>query len=321
MLSSVLQSLMRQIFLSLLLLCVLSSCTSKPEPPLIVASTNWLGYQPLFYAKELGYFDEKDILIKKLVSGSEVIRNFRNNVVDVATLTLDESITLSQYTDDLEIILIMDVSHGADAIVAKKPINRLDQLKSKLVGVEKTALGAYMLTRALELAHLKESDIKTKLIEYNRHKDAFLNNEVDAIVTFDPTKTILQQSGGNIIFDSKDIPDEIIDVLIVRRSLSDHKRQKVQLLINSWFKTLNHINKYSIESNDNLARINSLSLQDYKKAKTQIKVPHIEKNLRLFTGSKTGLSAQIKKVKEILKIAHMDQEKPLLNKAYLQHVK
>ncbi|MDH5259412.1 MAG: ABC transporter substrate-binding protein [Gammaproteobacteria bacterium] len=303
----------------ILVFIALTGCTQKPQPPLIVASSGWMGYQPLFLAEELHYVDKHNISLKKLGSASEIIRGFRNNIVDVATLTLDEAITLSRTVNDFEIILIMDFSHGADAIVARPETKTLSDLNSKIVGVEKTALGAYMLTRALEIAKLDESKIQTRSIEFSRHKEAFLNKDVDAIVTFDPVKTLLQENGGHIIFDSSDIPGEIIDVLITRRSLSTHKQKQLQNLINGWFKSLEYIKNNQLKADNSLARLNLLTLEQYLKAKVQIRLPDKEKNLQMLNDTNTGLEHRISKIKNVLNIP--DNGQPLSNNQYLLNTK
>ena len=316
---------MRYLIKSTIILCLmvftgLTACTKKPEPPLVVGSINWLGYQPLFLSQDLGFIEKKEISVLKLGSASEVIRGFRNKIIDAATLTLDETISLAQTETDFEIILVMDISHGADAIVARPPITRLSELKSKTIGIEKTALGAYMLTRALQLSNLSENDIKIISVEFDQHKDAFLGESVDAIVTFDPVKTLLQKHGGNIVFDSSHIPGEIIDVLIVRRSLSDEKKQKLQQVVNTWFKTLRYINENHEIADPKLAELNQLSLNQYRKARRQIRLPDREKNLRIFQGKKTGLTKQIRKLKVVMKKYQESGRKfssPKLNPHYI----
>ena len=96
----------------------LLACTPAPDSPVVVASNDWIGYRPLYLAQQLNYFDEHTVRLLELTSASEVLRKFRNGVIQVAALTLDEALLLKQDGFDITIILVMDISAGADAIVA-----------------------------------------------------------------------------------------------------------------------------------------------------------------------------------------------------------
>ena len=58
------------IVLALLLLTV--ACTEAPRPPLRVAGTDWLGYQPLFMARDLNRFSPGSVHLVELPSSTEV---------------------------------------------------------------------------------------------------------------------------------------------------------------------------------------------------------------------------------------------------------
>ena len=139
----------------------LSACDRNVDHRLSIAMNDWTGYQPLVYASELGILDRKQVHLATLGSTTESLQQFRAGTVDAVTVTLDEALLLLAEGYDISLVLLMDVSNGADAIVAQSGIQTLKQLKGKRVGVENTAVGAYVLTRAMAQAGLTVNDINT----------------------------------------------------------------------------------------------------------------------------------------------------------------
>ncbi|ASM76149.1 hypothetical protein VITFI_CDS0370 [Vitreoscilla filiformis] len=55
------------------------------------------------------------------------------------------------------------------------------------------------------------------------HQDAFLRGQVDALVTYEPVRTQLRQTGAVQVFSSADVPGTIIDTLAIRTAwLASH---------------------------------------------------------------------------------------------------
>ena len=206
----------------LLLIAILANvgCSGEPQLPFRVGTNVWPGYEPLYLAREQGlYPPSAGLRLVEYTSASEVIQAFRNGTIDAAALTLDEVLLLAETTPDLGIVLVLDISHGADVILAQPAISSLRDLKGKRVGLESTALGAYVLTRALQTAGMRQDDVRKISLEVDEHEQAFKKGRVDAVVTFEPVRTRLMASGARQLFDSSMLPGEIVDVLVVRRTL------------------------------------------------------------------------------------------------------
>lgn len=269
-----------------MLLIGLNACSEPPAAPMRIGTNVWPGYEPLYLARELGYLGTAVHLVEH-TSASQTLRDFRNGVLDAAALTLDEVLLLAQDNRDLRIALVMDISNGADAIIAHPPIARIDDLKGKRVGVESSALGAYLLTRALEKANLTTGDIQIVSRRAHEHLLAFNTHAVDAVVTFEPTRTQLLQAGGNIIFDSTQIPDEIVDVLVVRTSYWDAHPERIETLLGNWFRAL----AYMATSPDTAATILAKRLRvpatEIAAIYTGLRLPDPTENRRLLISEGT----------------------------------
>lgn len=223
----------------LVALALLSGCARDESAAMLRLGTNvWPGYEPLFLARKLGYWSEQQVRLIEYPSATEVLRAFRNRSIEAASLTLDEVMLLRQDGIPVQTVLVHDVSAGADVILARPGIGGMAGLRGRRVGVESSALGAFMLTRALETQGLRLEDIEIRSIDVNGHEEAYLNGEVDAVVTFEPVRTRLLNAGAREIFSSRQLPNEIVDVLVVHEQFIAQHPERVQLLVDGWFKAL-----------------------------------------------------------------------------------
>ena len=213
---------------------VLGGC-SEAAPPVRIGSNLWPGYEPLYVLRDRGMLPP-EVRLVELVSASQVMRGIRNGLLDGGGLTLDEALRLAADTGDVEIVAVMDLSAGADAVVGRGDVRSLGQLAGKVVGVEKSAVGAYLLARTLERAGLPVEAIRAEYIPVQEHRTAFEQGRVDALVTFEPVLGEVRALGANVLLTSADLPGEIVDVLAVRRSLVTSHPAQVEGLREAWFR-------------------------------------------------------------------------------------
>jgi NitT/TauT family transport system substrate-binding protein len=230
--------------ISFLGLILIIGCEPRPHNILKVGTNLWPGYESLYLAQNLGFFDNKAIKLIEMPSATEVTHAFRNKTLDIAALTLDESLVLLQYVPDLRIILVMDVSKGADVLLARPAIQSLSELKGKRIGVENTAVGAILLDAALQAASLNITDINFLSITADHHESAYNEGRVDAIVTFEPHKSKLISLGAIKLFDSTQIPGRIVDVLVTRQSVIDKQKELLKIIVVGHLKALEYIQQH-----------------------------------------------------------------------------
>lgn len=291
-------ALARTVKILLLLAVILTgsaACIKEPPPLLRIGTNVWSGYEPLYLARDLGYLHDTPVRLIELTSATEVMRAFLNGTIDAAALTLDETIQLLSIASDVRIVLIMDVSHGADVILAQPEIADLKGLKGRRVGVESTALGAFLLTRALQGAGMKLTDISPVMLDQNAHEAAFRERSVDAVVTFEPTKTKILAVGGRQIFDSRHIPDEIVDVLVVRETFANKNKKTVQSVIANWFRALDYMKKDPVQAAAIMAPREGISTKDLLAAFDGLRFPDLNDNIKILRRKSSPLHATAEK--------------------------
>ncbi len=296
---------------------LLVACTER-EPILRVACHPWVGYEPLYVAEALDYYADSTIRMVDTTSATLTLSHLRHNTVEAACLTLDEALTIVAEGVDLAVVLVMDVSDGADAILAKPPINGLNQLRGKTIAVEKSAVGAVVLYAALEKAGLAPGDIFTLTVPVNQHEEVYLAGSVDAVVTFEPVKSALEARGATAVFSSTEIPGRIVDVLVVRQALLASRGSNIRHLIQSYFHALDYIQEQPVAAADIMSRRLRTPPERVAGLFDGLRQPDIEENRELLSGVTAPLDATAQELAEFLQaqdLLRIDQPVPTLSDA------
>ena len=270
----------------------LVACTEQKADPLVVGTNIWPGYEPLYVARSAELWDNESIKLVEFTSASEVLRAFRNNTLDVAALTLDEALLLIGDRTDARIIMGTDFSAGGDAVIAQSEITNVSDLVGKKIGVESTALGAYMLARFLEKSSLSAADITPVYLQFNEHLEAFKSKKVDAVVTFDPIRTELLKLNGSVLFSTISIPKEVIDVLVTSEDVIRDKPEQLHALVKGWNQSIKLINNSPEQSLSLMMPRLGMSKDELEGALAGIRLLDAEENRKLFVGE----AAEIKKI-------------------------
>ena len=246
-------------------------CT--PAKPLVLAGHPWPGYEPMFLARTLGYLPDGITLLEAPTVHAS-IESLKQGRADGAMLTMDEILQLRARGTPLEIILVFDVSKGADVLLARPGINSLGALRDKHIGAEDSALGTLMLTMVLEKAELKLNDVRIKRISFEEHEAAWERGEVDAMVTYEPVAGRLRAKGARQLLSTRELPDTIFDVLAVkpevakahastlRATLAGHFKALAYMRQNPWDAAYRVAPRLGISAEEMIASLRGLELPD-----------------------------------------------------------
>jgi NitT/TauT family transport system substrate-binding protein len=233
----------------------------------------------------------------ELGSASEVIRAYKNGTIEVAALTLDEVLFLKSQRFDPVIILVLDISQGGDVILAKKGLDSMTKLRGKRIGVEDTALGAYVISRALEINGMTSDQIEMVPIEFSEHEQAYLSGEVDAVTTFEPVKSQLIGQGATMVFSSLEIPGEIVDVLVTPKKLLHKRSDAIQDLINGWRSAHTLLHTRPETAAQKIAQRHQSTSIDLKLFFDGLFLPGADDNIELFQGP---LEQSVEKLQSVM---------------------
>lgn len=280
---------------------VLTACdTAPPQPALRIASSVWPGYEPLYLARDLGYFDTNKVSLFELPSADITMESFRNHSTDLATVTLDATLELIHDGTPLRIVQIMDISHGGDAVMVAPHIKSLADLKGKRISIVNIPLGLYMLNRLLDKAGLNRTDVEVFPMSDSKQVSFYEQGNVDAVITFDPIKTHLAEKGMHVLFDSSDIPNEIFDILVVHEDVYQARRQEVCDMVKQWHRALDYMQTHKQDAARRISARLGIDIKDYDAMMSGLILPSATDNQRLLGGKQPGLLGPAKILSRIM---------------------
>ncbi len=288
------------IILALVAGLTLSGCSEPEQPPLRLGTVVWPGYEPLYLARTTNELPESLTRLIEYPSASEVIRALRNRSLEAAALTLDEVLTVAGEHTPLKVILVMDISAGGDVILAHPDIAGMADLHGKRIGVESSALGAFMLTRALQSHGLTLDDVLVKHMDVNAQESAFHAAEIDAMVTYEPMRTRLLQAGARELFSSREIPGEIVDVLVVHQSVLDDRADELKRLVDIWFDSLDYLEQQPEEAARIIAQRLKITPEQVRASYDGLVLPSRVENQQLLGGPQPVLRTTIQRLNQVL---------------------
>jgi NitT/TauT family transport system substrate-binding protein len=201
-------------------------------------------------------------------------------------------------------ILIGDYSNGNDALLVRNGLQMKDLAGKKLLLVEKT-VSEYLFDRAMTLNGLREQIKKVRLINTSDSDiaTAFISDSsASATVTWKPmVSQIAKQKGITSLFNSSQIPGEILDLTVIRTDvLAKPDGQKfAKALAGAWYEILAMMSAKSPGTDKILAAIAEGSqdtLDSYKEQLSTTKMFYTPQSAVEF-----GASADLKKKMDLVR--------------------
>jgi NitT/TauT family transport system substrate-binding protein len=280
------------------LLCTfLASCSSGAVPPLRVGVPPWLCGEFANVARDLGFFDDRDVALVHYGSPIELARHFREGSLDVALLTLDYIPYMSAATPSLDVVFVVDVSSGGDGIVATPPAGAVSELRGRRIGYEATPLGVHMLLRALQSGGLRARDVEAIPVDYEEHASAFLGGRVDAVVTREPERSRLVGDGASSMFDSSQVPGQVVDVLVVPSATASSRGEDLRKLVDGWLSAYAGLQDNHAAMVARLASGLGVPATTVEKSLAGLRLTDLQGNRELLGGQPPHLAATLEEIR------------------------
>ena len=202
---------MKILFVFISILITFSACSSQNKKPLVIATNQWIGYAPLFYAYEKGELDKLNIRLINRTSLAEAADLYSIGKVDMVTTTQHEYNMLKKSTHDITPIILLDRSNGGDMILSNKSIQQLSQAHKIYAYLEIDSINQELLIEFIKHNNINKS--KMVYIDKDQKQIQDLKNNTAKnilIVTYSPYDIILKEKGFQEIASTKDINSLIV---------------------------------------------------------------------------------------------------------------
>jgi NitT/TauT family transport system substrate-binding protein len=264
----------------------LTGCTSGG--PLRVGIHPWIGYETLNLAREFNWLPA-EVELQRGKSSADSLAGLIAGTLDAACLTLDEALEVRANGVELTVALVFDVSAGADVVMVRPSIAKLAGLAGKRIGVEQNTLGDLVLGKLLEAAGLNAADVHVVNLSVDKQPQAWRNNEIDAAVTYEPLASELERAGALRLYDSRQMPDLIFDVLAVRADVGRARSELLQQLIAGHFRGLAHVHSNRQDALFRIAARQGVVPEVVQKALSGVVMPSLEANRGYLAGNAARL--------------------------------
>jgi len=260
-----------------------SSTLRKDDNTLRVQLVTWGGYAPGLYYNEGAeansfsrYFKDYGFKVDFKVENDlmNALNAWMAGEYDIIVQTAD---AFPLYTAPADInffkpkaFMQVDWSRGGDAIIVKRGINTVNDLKGKTVAIAVPSPAQTLLISALEAAGLSYNDVKViKTSDNLKAAELFRSKDVDAAVVWSPDDILATRDvpGSKVLLTTREQSHIIGDIFFAKESYLRNNRDKVNAFYEGWMKGLAEIN--GNKSNYNkaakyLAELNGLSTDDAK---------------------------------------------------------
>lgn len=236
-----------------------STTTRNPnDNTLRVQLVTWGGYAPGLYFNEGAQANARSRFKTKY--GFNVDFKVENDLInamnawiageyDVLVQTAD-AFPLYTAPDDInsfgpKAFMQVDWSRGGDAIISKRGINSVNDLKGKTVAVAVPSPAQTLLITSLEAAGLKYSDVKViKTADNLKAAELFRSDEVDAAVVWSPDDILATRDvpGSKILLTTVEQSNIIADIFFAKESFINKNRKMINDFYEGWMTGLAEIN-------------------------------------------------------------------------------
>jgi NitT/TauT family transport system substrate-binding protein len=255
-------------------------------PVLRVGFDSWVGFAGVFAAVDQGFFEKEGVRVelRSFPGPTDTIPPTIAGDLDIALTTPDNVMSVDAgQKADLVTIDVIDVSVGADAVVARNDIVDVAGLKNKKIAVTFGQCNELLLLEALARSGLKQSDVTLVNMDADAAGAAFIAGRLDGAVTWEPWLTQVTSSGkGHLLFSSKLAPNIIFDSAAVTRRFAAGHKKEIEAFIRGMDAGVAYLRSHPEETYAIVAKALAIKPADVALMLKGVKVFDLDDNRELF---------------------------------------
>src|SRR4051795_8104813 len=211
-----------------------------------IAWSMYVGWMPWGWAADHGivrkWADKYGIEIEVVQINDyvESINQYTAGGFDGCAMTNMDALTIPAVGGvDSTALIVGDFSNGNDGIVSKTA-KSVAELQGQSLNLVELSVSHYLLARALEQSGLSEKDVTVVNTSDADIVSVFTGTEdVRHVVTWNPLLSeVAAVPGATELFNSSQIPGEIIDLMVVNTATLEANPAFGKALVGAWYETL-----------------------------------------------------------------------------------
>ncbi len=225
---------------------VASGAFAQEKTDFKLAWSIYVGWMPWGYLEDSGIMDkwaDKYGITVEIVQINDYIESINQYTAGqfdgVSATNMDTLSIPSGGGVDTTALIVGDYSNGNDAVIVKGD-GDLASLAGKPVNLVELSVSHYLLARGLDSIGLSEADLAGVINTSDADMiAAFATDDVEAVVTWNPlVSSILEDPAATKLFDSSDIPGEIIDLMVVNTETLEANPDFGKAVAGAWYEVM-----------------------------------------------------------------------------------
>lgn len=229
----------------------------KDDDVLKVQLVSWGGYAPGLYFNEghlastqSRYYKEYGVKVEFILE-NDLINAMNGWIADEYDVIVQTADAFPLYTavPDVNVFkpqafMQCDWSRGGDAIVVKRGINTVNDLKGKRVAVAVPSPAQTLLISSLNAAGLDFDDVEIiKTSDNFKAAEMFRSGNIDAAVVWSPDDltAIEDVPGANILLTTKEQSHIIADIFFAKSNVIAKKQKQINAFYEGWMKAVGEL--------------------------------------------------------------------------------
>jgi NitT/TauT family transport system substrate-binding protein len=252
---------------------------ARAEETVTLATVAWIGYAPFYVAVEKNLFEKYGVKVelKDFADPALIPAALQSGGVQGAMYTYDQVINLVANKNAFRVVMPIDYSNGADAVVALNSVNSMADLKGKKVAYPFATCDNLLVAYGLQKSGLTEADVEGLDTTPENVAAALVGGAV-AGATYEPnvSKILkLDVNGGyHAIYTSASAPGLITDILYFSTDYIAKNPKAIDAVIKGYIDGMAFIKAHPDEAYAIVAKYFSTTVDDVKEqAKGAYNIP------------------------------------------------
>lgn len=299
------RSLSGLFLIALIMSLTVNACAiGQPKlQPLKIGISTWPGFDVVLYAKATDLFNKHGLAVEliRFENLQDSARAVLRGSLDAAFVSLWDVVQIDSGNDKPTVLMVTNISHGADGIVTQPSIKSVEALRGKRVGAKLGTVNHLILLEALKLHHIKPTEVTIEDVSNETAVDLLANGKLDGAVIWEPLLgDTAKKIKGNIVYTTKEIDSLVIDTLVSRSTTVRAKKAAFTQFISTWLDVMHAVDVEPKVVYEQVGKQISQSGASFGKDYAGLKKGDIPLQKRMFQ-SQGGLKQAIDQMAQFLK--------------------
>jgi NitT/TauT family transport system substrate-binding protein len=266
----------------------LNPLVAQQKPSFTVGWSVYVGWDPYYYMQKSGilhkWADKYGIDIKvQRFDYAPSLDAFVAKSLDACVMTNMEALDMPAAAGiDTTAIIVGDYSNGNDAVITRGGVT-LQQIPGKPVLLVEKTVSQYLFERGMAINGLSDQIRKVKYLNTSDSDiaSAFITNaDKPVVVTWKPmVSQIMKQKGMTTVFNSSQIPGEILDLLVARTDVLNRPdgsgAKFAKAMTGAWYEMMGQMTTPGAAGDKVLTSIGEASQDSLASYKEQLSTTHM----------------------------------------------